>query len=337
MLRIFLSLILFSSCSLNTIKSGGEKSYVYNSGTEYTKEDLQELAGQVVETQQRDPHIGKLKALFGKKQPPLKRVGIIVFETQIQPTLEGLAGHNQIYVSESGKQIMSESFLSIWEQSLKLLAPDLDYVPTSQIKKSLPFHQYGLPEENFVKTQRTSLAPDDIFYLEKGKKTTTTTTVNPRGMRDVSFLLVPAYELMEGPKWSEHNKHFVNEVVKDLKLDAAIIVMSEASWTAAHTDKHSGEFIPEEVKIKLKSSVLIPIARYHERLKNLHINEKPNLTVAYRSYEAFVKTPALISVPEDMKRFDTIEQELLNPLFKTYKDLSQMMIMKMVNDFQKTW
>lgn len=336
MLRLFI-LLLTVSCSMNVIKSGGERPYAYDAGSEYMKEDLNELSKQVVETSKRDPHIGKLDKLFSKKQPPLKSVGILVFESEIQPTRGGLAGKDLVYLSESGKQILTESFLEIWEQSLKLLGPKLDYVPVSDIKKSKSFHQYGLPEENFVKTQRSSLAPDDIFFLESGKKTPTTTVVNPRGMRDVSFLLVPAYELMGGPKWSEHNKHFVNDVVKELKLDAVIIVMSELSWTAAHTDKHSGEFIPEELNVEIKASTLVPLTRYHERLEKLHINEKPNITLAYRSYNADISIPVLLSVPEDMKTYETIEKELISPMLKTYKDLSQMMIMRILSDLKKTW
>lgn len=322
---------------MNTIKSGGEKPYVYDVKTEYTSEALDELSPQLVETSKRDPHIGKLDSLFSKKQSPLKRVGIVVFESRIQQTLDGLAGQNLVYLSESGKQILTESFLSIWEQSIKLLSPDLDYVPTSKIKKTIPFHQYGQPEENFVKVQRSSLAPDDIFFLEKGKKTTMTSILNARGMRDVSFLLVPAYELMAGPKWSEHNKHFVNDVAKSLNLDAVIIVMSDVSWTASHTDKHSGEFIPEEISVEVKASTLIPLFRYHERLTKLHINEKPNLTLAYRAYNAEVKIPANISVPEGEKNFSTIEKQVLSPMLKTYKDVSQMMILRIAHDLQKTW
>lgn len=336
LLKLFLLSTLIS-CSMNTIKSGGERSYFYDAQSIYTSQELNSLSKEIVETSKRDPHIGKLDNLFSKKQKPLKRVGIIVFESQVQPTRGGLAGNNLIYVSEAGKQILTESFLNIWEQSLKLLEPQLDLVSTSQIKKARSFHQYGLPEENFVKTERAFLAPDDIFYLESGKKTTTSTILNPRGMRDVSFLLVPATELMGGPKWSEHNKHFVNDVAKELKLDAVIIVMSEVSWTASHTDKHSGNIIPEEASISIKTSTLIPLSRYHERLEKLHINEKPNITLAYRTYKASIKIPVFLSVPEELKHFETIENELINPFLKTYKDLSQMTIMRIISDLKKTW
>jgi len=322
---------------MGTVKTGGEHAYFYDVQKSYESTELKELSGKVVATSKRDPREAKLQDLFRKDQKPLKRIGIIVFESQVQSTRDGLAGKNQVYVTEAGKQLMTESFLRIWEQSVPLLAGELDYVPTSRIKKSPAFHQYGMAENDFVNSKRSSLAPDDIFYLESGKKTTTTTVLNPRGMRDMSFVLVPAYDLMGGPKWSEHNKHFLNDVAKDLKLDAAIIVMSEAYWTAAHTDKHSGEVIPEEITVKIKASTLVPLGQYHERLEKIGNKEKPGVTLCYRSYESQIKVPGAITVTDDKKNFETIEHEIISPVFKTYKDLSQMTLMQISDDLKKTW
>lgn len=337
MLRIFSILLILSSCSMGTIKSGGDRPYIYDAQSEYTSEDLKEMSSKIVTTAKRDPKVGKLDELFGPGQKPLKRVGIAVFESIIQPTRGGLAGSDLVYVAGQGKQLLTEKFLNIWEQSIEVLAPKLDYFPTYKIKKSPSFHKYGKLEDDYVKSPRTSLAPDDIFFLDSGKKTTATTLVNPRGMRDMSFVLVPATELMGGPKWSEHNKHFLNDVARDLKLDALIIVMSELSWTAAHTDKHTGEILPEEIVVKIEASTLVPLHLYHERLEKLKNNEKPNLTVSYRSYEGELKVPAFISVPEENKNFDMIENEVLSPALKTYKDLSQMTIMRITEDLEKTW
>lgn len=337
MLRHIALTFFLVSCSMGTIKTGGEDLYFYDTQAEYTTDHLKELSHKVVRTSQRDPQVGKLDELFGKKQAPLKRIGVIIFESEIQPTREGLAKRNMVYVSESGKQLMTEDFLTIWEQSLKIVSPDLDYVPMSKIKEAKSFQNYGLAEEDYIKVNRSTLAPDDIFFLESGKKTTTTTILNPRGTRDMSFLLVPAYELMGGPKWSEQNKQFVNDVVKELKLDAAIIVMSEARWTAAHTDKHSGELVPEEIIVKIKSSVLLPLSKYHERLRVIGNKATPNVTLCYRSYEGEIKFPALISHPEESKNFKTIQDFITVPVMKTYKDLAIMTIMNITEDLKRTW
>lgn len=337
MLRLLAGLLVLSSCSMGTIKSGGEKSYVYDKRSEYTSEELKELAPKVVTTSQRDPQVEKLDKLFGKDQKPMKRVGIIIFESQLQTTLDGLARGNMIYMSEQGKQIMTENLLRIWEESQKILFPELDYVNTAKVKKSPSFHKYGMAEDDYVKSRRSTLSHDDIFFIESGKKTTTTTIVNPRGMRDMSFLLVPAYDLMGGPKWSEHNKQFLNDVAKELKLDAAIIVKSEINWTAAHKDKFKDDFVPEQAVISIKASTLVPLSQYHERLDKLKNSSRPNVTLCYRTYESELKIPIFISVPEEMKNFDTIEHELLSPVMKTYKDLAQMTLMQMTEDIKKTW
>ena len=337
MLRLLFCLIFISACSMGTIQKGGEDRYYYDSRGEYTKEDLTELAPKVVMTSQRDPRVGKLDELFGPGQKPLKRVGIVIFETMIQPTLGGLSTNDKVFMSDAGKQLMTEKYLSIWEQSLPLIAPELDFVTTSKIKKSKALHAYGQRVPNYINSRRTSLMPDDIFYLEKGKKTSNALVFNPRGMRDLSFLLVPATELMGGPKWSEHNKSFLNDLVKELKLDAAIIIMSKTTWTAAHIEKNSGAIIPEEIEFKISASTLLPLSLYHERLEKLGNKEKTDVTLCYRSYEAQIKVPALISVDPADQNFATIEKEILAPLLKTYADLTQMTLMRVTEDLKKTW
>lgn len=337
MLRLILVLPFLTSCSMGTIKSGGERKYLYDVHSDYTSENLRELYPQVVVTSVREPKVGKLEDLFGKGQKPLKRVGIVIFESLIQPTRGGLAGNDQVYLSESGKQLLTEKLLSVWEEVFGIVAPQLDYVSLNTVKTSPSFTKYGLAEKDYVHSDRAALAPDDIFFLESGRKTTMTSLVNPRGSRDMSFVLVPATELMSGPKWSEHQKHFLNDLSKELKLDALIIVMSELSWTSAHTDKHSGVVFPEEMIVKIKASTLVPLHSYRERLEKLKVKDAPSVTLAYRTYEAEIRNPIFISVPEEQKNFATIETEILSPLLKTYKDLSIMTIMKLSDDLKKTW
>jgi hypothetical protein len=337
MLRLFICLFLFMACSTGVVSTGGHRRYVFDPRNSYGSHQLKVMSSEMIETSQRDPQFGKLTQLFGRGQKPLKRVGIIIFETRIQPTYDGLAKKNKVYLTEAGKQIMTENFLRIWEESFGILSPDIEFVPTSLIKKAKAFEAYGSREENFVKTRRSILAPDDIFFLDSGKKTTTTNILNARGMRDMSFLLVPANEMMGGPKWSEQNKHFVNDLSQELKLDAVIIALCDVSWTASHMDKHSGEFIPEEIIFGLKASVLVPLSSYHQRLEILKDSSRPNVTLAYRKYDAQVQIPIKLSVSEEEKNFPTIERELLTPLMKTYNDLSQMMILKISEDLKLTW
>lgn len=319
------------------MKVGEDKLYIFDPQRDYGLQSLRELSPYVVQTSYRQPPVSKLEELFSQGKLPLKKIGILVFESQIQPTRGGLSGKNLVYLSESGKQILTENMLKIWEEGFRFFGKDFNYLPTSIIKKARSFSQYGVPEEDHILTKRSQIAPDDIFFIESGKKTTTVTVVNPRGMRDMSFLLVPAYELMGGPKWSEHNKHFVNDVAKELGLDAVLIISSEISWTSSHIDKHSGQSIPEEMKLALKSSLLLPLHRYHQALDVLGISRRPQVSLCYRSYETQVNLPVELIVAEDKRNFETIEKGILNPLFKIYNDLTQMMIVRILEDTKKTW
>lgn len=337
MLRLILGSFLLASCSLGTTKDGGDRAYVYDAQSDYSSEELYSIAPQVVRVSKRNPPVGEFNQVFDPKLRDLKRIGIIVFETIIQPTRGGIAENNKVYLSETGKQFLTEKLLSIWEQSFPIIDSETEYVPTAQIKKSKSMHNYGAAVEDYVKTRHSKFSPDDIFYLPKGKKTTEYTVLNPRGMRDISFLLVPAGELMMGPKWSEHQKLFVNEVAREMKLDAVIVALSEISWSAAHLDKHSGEFIPEEMRLKINSSILIPMSQYEERLKANNLNNDRLVNVCYGSYDSEMKFPVKISVPSEEENFATIEKEILLPMQKAYKDLAQMTIIRMVQDLKKTY
>jgi hypothetical protein len=338
MFRFLIGLFLLTSCSLGVTKKGGEKTYIYDVEHEYSTEELKTLAPEMVVTSRRDPENGKLDDLFSTKQAPLKRVGVLVFETLIQPTRAALSTEDKVFLSPAGKQLWTEKLLGQWEQSLPILGTDnIEYVKVSVIKKSKSFQLDGMHVTDEIRSLRDGLAPDDIFFLPKGKLTSSTSLLNPRGMRDLSLALVPAAELMSGPKFSEHAKHTVNEVAKELKLDAVIIVMSDLNWTSAHTDKHTGEVFPEVANIHVKSSVLVPLSSYHQRLKATGENRVfPKISVAYRTYETSVKIPVTISVEEKDQNFEFLEKELILPVTKTYNDLAHMIQIQMINDLKKT-
>ncbi len=336
MIRSLLLMLLLVSCATGVITRGGKKSYVYDGERVYDLSELRDLAPQIVRSSFRDPPVGTLAELFAPPRPALKRLGMAMFETRIQPTYDGLAGDDAVYLTAAGKQLLTENFLTIWEESLRSLAPELDLVPTESLRRTRSYSIYGTQQEDFILTPRSVLAPDDIFFLEKGRKTTNTVTLNPRESRDLSFLLVPGYELMAGPKWSEHNKHFLNDLSKEAQLDAVIVALSDVSWTRAHTDKHSGEVYPEELKLRLRVSVLVPLYSYHARLVQTGKRETPNVTLCYRSYEAEVRLPLDLSVEESQKNFATIEGRLLGRMFKSYKDLTQLTILRIQSDLQKT-
>lgn len=336
MLRFLFAILFLTSCSLGTKSTGGKHRYRYEPDFEYTLEDLHELSPGVVSMEKRDPRVGTLDKLFDAKLPDIKRIGIVVFETEVQPTRSGLSGHDKVYVLEQGKQLITEKLLSQWEEGMSLVAPDLHYMRTDDIRTSKALHQYGLQVEDYIKTDRLKIDPDDIQWLPPGKKTPLFTVMNPRGMRDLSFMLVPASELMGGPKWSEQNKIFLNDICKELNLDAVIILMSSVSWTAERKDKFTNENLPEEINLKIKATTLVPFGNYHDRLKSLKERERPVINVAYRYHEGQLKMPVKISIPENEQNFEQIEKRILDPMFKGYRDLSFMMIHRMAEEIRKT-
>lgn len=336
MLRLLAGLLLLTSCSLGTKQSGGQHRYRYEPDFDYEISDLHELAPAMVKMEKRDPRVGKLDKLFDAKLPDIKRIAIVVFESDVQGTRSGLSGNDKIYPTEQGKQLITEKFLSLWEEGFPLMAPDIEVVKSEEVKRSKAFTVYGLEVPDYIKAQRQKIESDDILWLPPGKQTPLFTIMNPREMRDMSFMLVPASELMSGPKWSEQNKIFLNDLAKELKLDAALVIMSDVTWTAERKDKFSDENVPEELTIKIKASTLVPFGKYHERLNILKEREQPVINVAYRYHEGVVKIPVKISIPEEEKNFDEIEKRILNPLFKGYRDLSLMTIDRVAEEIRKT-
>ena len=337
LLHLTLTLLIVSSCSFNTVKKGGEKSYVYDSKSNYSIDELKTMAPMIVTTLKREPRVGKLSDLFSKDQGPIKRVGIVVFETLIKNSITGVANEDRVYLSDQGKQLMTEELLSLWEQGLPMVDPAIEFVGTDKIKETKDFKAYGTDVEDYIKSDRSTFAPDDIFFLEKGKKISMRISHNPRGMRDVSFLLVPATELMGGPKWSEQNKHFINDIAKNLDLDAVIIVQSRIDWTVSKMDKNSGEHTPEELQVAIKASTLVPLSRYNKRLEKLGLlSQTPNNTLCFGTYESLLKIPVNLHQTKEEESFDTAMKDVLNPAMKTYRDLAFMTMSALTKDLEQT-
>ena len=121
MLRLIILGVVVTSCSMGVTKKGGNDPYVYLPSEEYTEGMLKELAPKVVTTLKRDPKSGSFKDLFSNKQSPIKRVGVVIFESMIQNSLTGLATEDRVYLSDQGKQLLTEKLLSVWEQSFPIV------------------------------------------------------------------------------------------------------------------------------------------------------------------------------------------------------------------------
>lgn len=336
MLRCLFGLLFLASCSMGVISQGGEKSYVYDSDKDYTPDQLGKMSNAVIMSSRRNPPDADVKVIFNKGKFPIKKIGIVIFESEIQPTRSGLAGEDLVYLSESGKQIFTERLARIWDEILSLEDTDIEYLSLSKIKQSMAFSKFGVDVVDHVKASRSTVEPDDIFIRKKGQKTTLVTTLNPRGMRDLSLLLVPATELMGGPKWSEHQKHFVNELSKEFGLDAVLIVFSQLSWTKQRIDKHSGEYFGDNLSLKLSSSVLIPLSKYRDRAIEVGVREPHSVNICFKSYSTSFSQPLNFDLQTGDDTFFQIQTHLMSPLFKTYRDLTFMMVSKIKDDLRDT-
>jgi hypothetical protein len=332
-------LFLIASCSFGVRKTGGDGLYEYNPEVPYSSEDLARRSHDYVTTEVRDPAEGKLEELFATNMPDIKKIGIISFEGMIQSTFGGLAPQDSVYMSESGKQILVESLLKVWEQSLSVLGKEITYVKAAKVISAKTSKKYGLDVTDHVLVKRSTLMPDDIFYVNKGKSTTYVALVNPRGMRDLSMVMVPAYQLMAGPKFSDAQKHYVNELCKELGLDAVLVVYSNIEWTTKGIDKHKGnKDISEEAKLSVNASLLIPYSQYHERLDKLKFKGiKPQKNTSYRTYSTEVRIPLVITIPEEEKNFDVIQKNIVSPVMDVYTQLTQMIISRLNADIKKTF
>lgn len=323
MLRFIIPLLALTSCSLNQT-NGGEKSYTYKA-QDHDLQNLRDMAPDLIRTSRRDPPGATLDSLFSKKMPDLNRVGIIVFESKIQDTRSGLShSEGKFFPTPAGKQILTEKFLRIWEEGLPIIDPQLTYVPVSKIIETKSYPHYGQDPDNYINGIQGELTSAEIPYLPAGRKTSMHTIVSPRGMRDLSLLLVPASELMGGPKWSEHQKLMVNDVAKELNLDALLVIMSEASW--------SGSFL----RTKIEGTIVIPAGQYRDRLIALKKSVPKPITVSFRNYKGEIISPIQISEAGEGWDFEDIERSLLSPLFRSYRDLALMMMIQMKKDLDET-
>jgi len=323
-MKTLIIFLFLSSCAFFEKKSGGEHLYRYDAKKDYSAQELSSLTEDMVVKTVREPMIGGMDLLQDKKFP-IKKLGIIVFESEVQPTRGGLSDKNKVYLSSAGKQIVTENFLKIWEEKFG----ESLTVSTKTLSENSSYQSYGSAQEDFSHFKQSVLFEEDIFLLESGKKTSSDTVISPRWMRDYSLVYIPAYDLLKGPKWNEHQRHMIQEVCRDLDLDAVLVIKSDLDWKVEATDKRSGEHTSDLLKVKIGASVLIPYGKFHERLNSRGISEKPLVNTVFANYEIDYSTP--ISLSSD---FVSIEESLLKPMMKIYGDLAQILMIKIKSDLK---
>jgi hypothetical protein len=333
---LLFTLCLIIGCAIHVINEGGNESFSLQKMTKLDSEERLLYAQSVVSRLRRDPPLIRLKDFLEGYDDQLKKIGILVFETQLQATRSGLTNDRNVFLSEKGKQKLTIEFFHYWLNQLKLELPEKTFVGLKEIKKTESFSTSGSPQEDYVLKSRKDLNSNELFYLPSGKKVTPITTLNVPGMRDLSSLLVPATEFLATAKFSEHQKHWINDVSKELELDAVIVVRIDVDWTRGGVDKRTKEKINEEMKFNIESALLVPWNRYHKVGHRIKPKEDfPKVTISLGHYVVKANLPVVISVDEKEETFETVSKNILLPLKQGVENISQLLILKMASDLRQ--
>lgn len=333
-LTIFL-LLLVTACG-HVRTDGGQSSFDPELYSKLQPSEHMTYAQTVVKREERDPDGIKLKDLVHSKYGEIKKIGLVLFETQIQPSVSGLAVGENAYLSERGKQILARDFFNLWNSMLSKRS-SVSWISTKDILKSKAFRGYGSVVTDHILRRKAEMKDNDIFWKSGGKEIPMGSLILPPNHQDVSILYIPAIEMMGGAKMVEHQKHWVNDICKELGLDAVLIVSSRASWDQGSVDKRTKEIIPEEMKISIESSILYPFSSYHAAAKELtEANSLPKKSVPLAAYTVSAKFPVKITVPESERTFKTIQENILRPLKLNYRALSSLVIDRIITDIHQT-
>lgn len=336
----FLSLILLIviSTSCSTTRDGGSVAFEHVYYESLTGQEKPIYAQSVVLKETRDPKEVKLEEFRTSPEGKIQKIGLVLFETVIRPTITGLSSDQSVYLSLLGKQKLTDLMHQFWvkELKLKLGKVGVELISPATLKASKEFRAYGSPVENLYQGKIQDLNSEDIFYLPPGKKLEIDSLELPRSMQNVSLLLIPATEMMFGPKPTEHQALWVNGLCRELGLDAVIVVGTWASWVRGGIDKRTKEEIKEEMTLKMGASILYPYQTYFtlgERKGNGDLR-KENIPLA--TYSVKVQSPVKISVEEAQENFQTIQTNLLDTFWKQFSGVSDLVMERIVTDVKET-
>lgn len=337
MFRLF-PLIFLASCTLGSQKFGGSRAYQYSASVDYSQKELKELSDEIVISYKKDPRQMSWDKVFKKSNGPIKSFSTISFETIIQPTRAGIAGADKIYLSPKGKQVLTEKLLVIWEEAFATTKDEsFSYKKMKEISDKTQLHsKYGTTVKNFGGDFQKGLEPDDIFYKEKGKTLSALSLFSPTYARDLSLLLVPAYQLFGGPRGNDYQKYYVEEVTRLDQIDALFSMLVEIDWQSNREDKITKQSLHEKAVIKVKLTPILSYKNFSERLKKQGkeiSHGLPNLN--WGSYEAQVDIPIELEKISMDSSLETIDSSLLRPILKSYADLCIMITDRLNHDLKR--
>jgi hypothetical protein len=336
---LFLGLTALKSCAHQVVQDGGQVAFDYDDYKNMAPEERLTYAQTVVKRDRRNPEGLELDKISQYSIGKINKIGIVLFETQIKASRSGLASDRNVYLSESGKQALTESFYRTFEFELKKISLPmaLEWVSKDDLEASRAFRAYGSVYKDFMLNRSKKLSDLDVFWKTGGEKIPETSLLLPANMQDVSLMYVPAYELMGGAKPSQHQHHWVNDLCKELGLDAVVVVSLSADWSRGGLDKRSQALIPEKMDISVESTILYPWGTHHKILEaqKKSTNQKRNMPLA--AYSAKVSVPVLITVDPAQETFDTAMKNVIFPLTVYGESLLSLVAQRMVADIYQTY
>jgi hypothetical protein len=332
-MKILILFLLLASCAHKVRQDGGEAKFDTTIFESLSPAELPAYAQTVVVREERDPDRITLTEIKKSPEGQIKRAAILVFETEIQPSRSGLATDQNVYLSPRGKQILTEELLRFWENQLQRVSSKTTWIKRSELFKSKAYRSGGFIMEDLIMRRDDQLSEADVFWKIRGQAIPETSLLVPRDYQDVSMVFVPATQLMNGPKPSQHQHHWVNDVCRELNLDAVLLVYAGAEWRQEQIDKKTNEKLAEELKIKLNASFIYPFSSYHSVGEKKMENGLPKLNIPLATYTVNAARPIKITGVE--QNFVTAQSQVLIPYRQMAEALSTVMIERLATDLHQ--
>ena len=332
-MKFLFSLLLVASCAHKVRQDGGSAKFDSQVFSSLSPAEIPAYAQTVVLREERDPDRLTLKEIKNAPEGQIKRAAILVFETEIQPSRSGLATDQNVYLSPRGKQILTEELLRHWEKELRRVSSKTTWIKRSELFKSKAYRSGGFTMDDLVLRRNDQLSEADAFWKIRGQAIPETSLVVPRNYQDVSMVFVPATQLMNGPKPSQHQHHWVNDVCRELNLDAVLLVYTGAEWRQEQIDKKTNEKLAEELKVKMNVSLVYPFSSYHAVGAKKMENGLPKLNIPVATYTVKATSPIKITGVE--QNFKMAQTQVLTPYRQTVEALSTVVIERLATDLHQ--
>lgn len=327
--------LLLVSCAHKITQDGGQEKFSHEAFEALTPETFSTYAQSIVLREQRDPDGVTLAAMAKSPDGAIRKVGIVIFESELQASRSGLATDRNVYLSPRGKQLLTEDLYQHLKAELERLG-GAEWVGIKALKKSKNYQTAGSPINDYILSKNYQLTDEDAFWKKPGERIPEASLLSPRGFQDVSLLLVPATDIMGGAKPNQHQHHWVNDLCGELGLDAVLLVYVDSEWRRGGVDKRTKAIIPEEMKLKVTGSLVYPWGTHHKIAQSLRKSVNSKLNVPLAAYSVSHVQPVLITLPEAEETFENAKTNVIELNQKTLKRLLQLFASRVQQDILGT-